>query len=109
MYPGFEHPSLQVVSSSPAYRGVDSGDAAMASTDIFQSPPVTALGSSAALGGAAAIAAVTASVIPLIHHSLRTNSRISASRNKDMSRCLSANSNTSLRIDRESISMNGKL
>ena len=82
---------------------------AKASKDIFQSPPVAALGSSAALGGAAAIAAVTASVIPLIHHSLRTNSRISASRNKDMSRCMSANSNTSLRLDRESISMNGNL
>ena len=108
MHPVLEYPFPKAASSSSP-SGVESADVAVASRNIFQTPPVAALGSSAALGGAAAIAAVTASVIPLIHHSLRADSRISASRSKDMSRCMSANSNISLRLDRESNSMNGNL
>ena len=107
---GLDYPCTQSASSSPpssTSQEVSFDDAEKNSKDIFQAPSVVALGNSEAVGGAAAIAAVTASAIPLIHHSLRTNSRVSASRAKDMSRCMSAASATSRQIDGESNITNG--
>ena len=78
------------------------------SKDTFQSPSVAALGNSEAIGGAAAIAVVTASAIPLINQSVRRNSRVSASRTKDMSRCVSATSATSRQMDGDSSVISSK-
>ena len=76
--------------------------------DIFQAPTATALGSSAALGGAAAMVAVTASAIPLIHHSMKENLSLSSNRPTDVSRCISPSHTTfSRRLDGGSILSNG--
>ena len=115
---GLDSPCIQCSVSSPPDPSAGTRDIGKAKIkniekDIFQSTTVAALGSSAALGGAAAIAAVTASAIPLIHHSLRRNSRVSPSRSKDISRCLSPNSavqsTASQRFDGGSILVNGNL
>ena len=105
---GLDYSCTQSASSSPPTPPkIEFDDVEKKSKDIFQSPSVVALGNSEALGGAAAIAAVTASAIPLIHHSIRRNSRVSASRVKDMSRCVSATSAASRQIDGDSSLTNG--
>ena len=105
---GLDYSCTQSASSSPPTPPkIEFDDVDKKSKDIFQSPSVVALGNSEALGGAAAIAAVTASAIPLIHHSIRRNSRVSASRVKDMSRCVSATSAASRQMDGDSSLTNG--
>ena len=105
---GLDYSCTQSASSSPPTPPkIEFDDVEKKSKDIFQSPSVVALGNSEALGGAAAIAAVTASAIPLIHHSIRRNSRVSASRVKDMSRCVSATSAASRQVDGDSSLTNG--
>ena len=93
---------------TPPNSKVDFDDAEEKSKDSFQSPSVAALGNSEAIGGAAAIAVVTASAIPLINQSVRRNSRVSASRTKDMSRCVSATSATSRQMDGDSSVISSK-
>ena len=93
---------------TPPNSKVDFDDGEEKSKDTFQSPSVAALGNSEAIGGAAAIAVVTASAIPLINQSVRRNSRVSASRTKDMSRCVSATSATSRQMDGDSSVISSK-
>ena len=106
-----DYPCTQSQSSSPpspSRSNPQFGKVDRSSTDFYQQPSVAALGTSAALGGAAAVAAVTAAAIPLIHHTRMTNNKISPSRLKDLSRAMSTNSIGSNRMDGESILTNGR-
>ena len=105
-----DYPDTQPLSTIPQSRSKDELQTVdTRSTEFYHQPSVASLGGSSALGGAAAIVAVTAAAIPLIHHSHLVNNKIyPSSSNRDIPGKLSVSSESSSRLDGGSTLTNGR-